>query len=195
MSKKSIVLVVAILSLSLLVAGGTYAYWKWSSNTNKNVVFNTASGIQQYVVYDEGYSSFVGNFQPTATFCEGIHTTISFYKTNEITNTPLEATINMNVNSIGANTKASNDVYWVITSGDGTSCTGNLSSALAHGTFNGRNNGDVITLLPNIEVSTSIKKYTVWIWIDQGGSNLSLLSGEKIDTNIWTQIDMVGDTE
>lgn len=188
--KRDIVLFVSIFMVLLLISGGTYAYWEWQSNTNKSVVFNTSHGIEDYVIYDEGNSYFVGNFEPSANYCGGMSNTISFSKKSEIASEKLIATINMNVNSIESNTRNSNAVYWVITSGNSSSCTGNLSDALHYGTFNGKANGAVIPLETDVEITTSTKTFTVWVWINEKGSNLSLLSGETIDVNVWTQIDM-----
>ena len=56
--------------IALLVSSATYAYWKWTSNVNKNVVFTTMKGLEEYIVYNAGDSHFVGNFQPKNTFCE-----------------------------------------------------------------------------------------------------------------------------
>ena len=190
--KLSVVLIV----LMVLISGGSYAYWTWNSDTNKNVVFGT-TGIDGYIVYDEGESHFVGNFQPYDTFCESVNTTVSVYKTSEAASIDLRASIYMDVNVIGDNIAASNDVHWVITEGDSTvTCADGLTSGsvINSGTFNGRAAGDVITLASNLEVTLEEKQYTVWIWIDSNGENLSALSGETVDTNVWTQIDMIDGT-
>lgn len=190
MKKQSIILFVVLFLIGLMISAGTYAYWVWTSNVDKNVVFTTA-GMENYVVYNEGESYFVGNFQPSPTYCSGISNTISFYKTSEAIDVNLVATIYMDVNSIGDNIAASDDVYWVIVSGDNTVCPGSLDDALGYGTFNGVSDGDVLTLTNDIEVIETEQKFTVWIWIDESGTDLSLLSGESVDTNIWTQIDML----
>ena len=191
MKKRDLILFSVIFSILLLI-GGTYARWMWSSTNNKSIVFNTSKEIAEYIVYNEGFSHFVGDFQPASTYCDSISSTISFYKTTgDAEKATLKATIYMDVNFIEENISNSSDVYWVITSGDATACTGFLDNALNSGTFTGKVDGDVITLLDNVEITTSEQEFTVWIWIDEGGSNLSLLSGETVDTNIWTQVDMV----
>ena len=189
MNKKYTLLFVAIFCVGLLCAGGTYAYWSWNSNTNKTVGFNTVAGVEQFIVYNSGYSHFIGDFKPATNYCGGASNTISFKKNTN--NVDLVATINMQVNEIEANTKASNSVYWVVTSGTTTDCTGVLSDALGYGTFTNKGNGSIISMVDNITVTTTEQTYTVWIWINSSGSNLSSLSGETINTNIWTQFDMV----
>jgi len=191
-NKEYTMLFIVVFCIGLLCAGGTYAYWTWTSNVNKNVVFNTSKEIAQYVIYDEGDSYFIGDFQPASNYCGGISNTISFYKsTGDAELVDLMATIYMDVNAIENNIAASDDVYWVITSGNAASCTGNLSDAVNYGTFKGKSDGSVITMLENLTVTTTAQQFTTWIWIDEDGSNLSALSGETVDTNIWTQIDML----
>jgi len=193
--KKSLVILSAVFFVLLFVAGGTLAYWIWKPEANKNVVFTT-SGIDDYIVYDEGDSHFVGNFQPADSFCDSISTTISLYKTGEASGIDLRASIFMDINSIGTNIAASNDVHWVITEGNSTvTCDEGLTSGsvINSGTFNGKAASDIITLASDLVVTLEEKQYTVWIWIDATGDNLASLSGETVDTNVWSQIDIVGD--
>ena len=185
--KNSIILIIAVLFLGLLVSGGTYAYWTWNSNVNKNIVFNTAKNLQEYIVYDEGNSSFTGNLEVSNSFNQGIHSTISIRKTAEAANVDLVASIMMDINSIGTNMKQSSALKWVVTSGDST----NVGSVLAQGNFIGTNNGDTLTLCPSIEVTTTEKKFTIWIWLDGSENPSDLLSGETLDTVVWTQIDQL----
>ena len=195
--KQRIILIVGIIFAVLLVAGGSYAFWMWSSNVNKNVAFNTAN-LEKYIVYDEGDAKFIGNFQPTTTFCESAHNTISFYKKVELQDMNVSASIKMQVNSIGENTSLSSDVYWVVTTGgNNIDCSGGLESSnvLAYGNFVGVTNGQELELYDDIEVMLTEQAYTVWIWIDSNGTNLSDLSGETIDTNIWTNFELLGAKE
>lgn len=191
MKKKNVILAIVIFLILILIVAGTYSYWRWSSGANKNIVFTTA-GIDDYVVYDEGDSHFIGNFQAYATFCESASATISIYKKPIAEDVNLMATVYMNINSIGNNISASSDVNWLITEGDSSiTCSGGTSSSIiGSGSFNGKSTGDVITLASDIEVTLEEKKYTIWIWVDSAGGSLSSLVGEVIDTNIWTQIDI-----
>ena len=194
--KQRIILIVGIIFAVLLVAGGSYAFWMWTSKINKNVVFNTAN-FEKYIVYNEGDAKFIGNFQPMSTFCESAHNTVSFYKESDLEDVNVSATIRMQVNSLGANIALSNDVYWVVTSGaSDITCTEGLfsDSVVASGTFNGVTNGQILELYSNIEVTLTEQLYTVWVWIDSNGTNLSDLSGETVDTNIWTDFEMAANT-
>lgn len=193
MGRRYTLFFITIFCVGMLITGGTYAYWTWTSSPNKNVVFNVSPGVENYIVYDEGDSYFIGDFKPSANYCDGLNNTISFKKTSNDVN--LVATINLQVNAIENNIKNSDYVYWVVTSGDNSVCSGNLNDALAYGKFKGESNGSVINMLDNIEVTINNQEFTTWIWIDSSGSNLSSLSGQTLDTNIWTQIDMLDVSE
>ena len=61
MKKNKIILYsIVIFLVGLIITGGSYAFWSWTSDTNKNIVFNTAQNLKNYIVYDEGESSFTG---------------------------------------------------------------------------------------------------------------------------------------
>ena len=193
-TKTNIMLLTISLCISVaLLAAGTYAAWIWRSPVNKDVVFNTSKAIQEYIVYEESESKFIGNFQPTNSFCEGQYLTLSFSKTEEVANVPLTATMYMDVNSIGPNMETSSNVYWIITEGNASiTCKYGLNSSgiVNYGNFLYADITKSITLAKDIPIETIKKTYTVWIWIDASGDNSSL-SGETIDVNVWTQIDML----
>ena len=141
--------------------GGTFAYWNWQSDVSKNVVFRTAKGMENYIVYDEGTSHFVGNFQPSSDHCGGISSTIAFLKTAEASDINLVATINMDVNSIGENIRNSDYVKWAITSGNSDSCS---STVLNSGTFKNVEDNTKITLQTDISLD---------IFTDEQGNAIS----------------------
>ena len=143
MKNKKIYLVIAIVLIGLLISGGSYAYWSWISNENKTVVFNTSKNIQEYIVYDEGESKFVGDFKVGNSYLDGVHTTVSIHKTSEAANIILYASINMRIKEIGANLANSEGLKWVITSGDSTSG----GEVLASGDFYGSKSNDEFIIL------------------------------------------------
>lgn len=187
--KKTVILIIIVLFMGLLVSGGTYAYWSWTSNNHKNIVFNTAKELKDYIVYNEGNSSFIGNLEVSNSFNQGIHSTISIKKKNDsdIANVDLVASIMMDINSIGTNMKQSSALRWLVTSGDSI----NGGDLLALGNFIGTNSGDTLTLYPSIEVTTTEKEFTIWIWLDASQNPDELLTGESLDTVVWTQVDQL----
>ena len=190
-TKKRILALITILLVSLIIVGSSAAYFIWNSNVNKNVIFNTVGNLKKYIVYDEGESKFVGDLQVSNSYNQGIHSTISIYKTQEAASINLLATIHMDINQIGENMKKSSALKWAVTKGTSS----NVIEVLAEGNFVGSNNGDTLTLVPNIEVTTTETFYTVWIWLDAAENPSDLLSGETLDTNVWTEINQVEGTE
>ncbi|MBR7042115.1 MAG: hypothetical protein IKI04_01295, partial [Bacilli bacterium] len=182
--KQSIIIIAIVLLVGLIITGSSYAFWMWSSNTSKNVIFNTSSDLKKYIVYDEGNSKFTGNFEATNSYNQGMHSTISIYKKAEAANTDLFATIHMNINEIGTNMRQSQALKWIVTSGT----SANIGSVLASGNFVGVNNGDNLDLVTNLEVTTTETFYTIWIWLDASLNPSNLLTGETLDTNVWTEI-------
>ena len=185
-NKKIIYLTIGLLVIVLLISLGTFAYWNWMSGENKNVVFNTSKALKDYITYNDGESKFVGDFQVSDSYLDGVHTTISMKK-DKAANVSLMATINMDINAIGETMKVSPALKWVVTSGDST----NVGDVLSSGNFIGSNAGDTMVLLPNIEVLTTEQKFTIWIWIDSSENPSADLTGETLDTVVWTQIDQV----
>ncbi len=185
-NKRKKYLIIALSIVAIFIFAGTYAYWNWTSSENKNVVFNTSKDLKDYITYNDGESKFVGDFQVSDSYLDGVHTTISMKKDGAV-NVSLMATINMDINAIGETMKVSPALKWVVTSGDST----NVGDVLSSGNFIGSNAGDTMVLLPNIEVLTTEQKFTIWIWIDSSENPSADLTGETLDTVVWTQIDQV----
>ena len=186
--KKIVLLTIVVFLVGIIATAGNYAFWSWTSTVNKNVVFNTAGNLRNYVVYNEGESQFSGELNPGNTYTTGIHSTISIYKTTDVS---LLATIHMDVNRIGEAMKKSPALKWVVTEGTST----NVGNILAQGNFVGVNGGDTLTLVPDINVTTTEKFYTIWIWLDSSLNPSSDLSGETLDTNVWTEINQAEGAE
>ncbi len=186
MEKKRIaILTIVIFLVGIIITAGSYAFWSWSSTQNKNIVFNTSNNLKNYVVYNEGESQFAGELNVSNSYLTGgIHSTISIYKTTDIS---LLATIHMDVKTIGNEMKKSKALKWLVTEGTAS----NVGSALAQGNFIGTNAGDTLTLVPDIPVTTTETFYTIWIWIDSSENPSSNLSGEAFDSNVWTEINQV----
>lgn len=181
---KKILLVIVLLIIALV--GGTYAFWTWTSPENKNVVFNTSNGLKEFIVYDEGDSKFVGDFQVADSYTGGVHTTVSISKTASASNVDFYATIYMDINEIGTNLRSTPGLKWTVTKGDSTSTT-----VVSSGDFVGNSAGDTLTLYNDIEVTTATQKFTIWLWIDSSLNPSDELSGETIDSSVWTQVNQV----
>ena len=184
---KQVLVVVTIFMVGLMLIGGSYAYWTWTSNTNKNVVFNVASNLKKYIKYDSGNSKFVGEFQVGSDYTDGVHSTISLYKTSEANKANVLANINLDINDIGSNMASSTGIKWTVT--EGTSS--NVVRVIASGSFNSKSAGDTVYMVSNLEVTTTETFYTIWIWADESIINSNSLLGETIDTTIWTEVNQL----
>jgi len=184
---KQIKLILGVLLLGILTVAGSFAFWTWTSSENKTVLFNTSGDLAEYIEYDEGESKFIGDLAVSDSYLDGAHTTISIKKTQEATNVDLFATINMKINEIGTNMSKSRAVKWTITRGNST----NPGVVLNEGNFLGASKDESLELYSNIEVTTSIQEFTIWLWIDEGENPSEKLSGETLDTVIWTQVDQI----
>ena len=134
--KQSIIITISVLLFGLFLAGGTFAFWSWRSNSNTNITFNTANELKDYIQYDEGESQFAGSLQASDSYLTGsIHSTITINKKAEAANVDLVAAIMMDINAIGNNMKSSKALKWVVTNGNAT----NPGSMIAQGNFIGTN--------------------------------------------------------
>ena len=189
-NNKYILFIISIALLILIFIGVSYSRWLWNSPTNESMRLNTSKPLKDYIVYDEGNSKFIGDLKASTTFQDGIYTTISIKKTLEAQKLPLSATINLNINSIGQKFKTLPGLKWVVTEGESTELN---PTVLREGNFIGTNAGDVVKLYNDIEVLTTEKKYTIWLWIDKSENTYNELTGEVIDTTVWTQIDQMAE--
>ena len=177
MSKTKIIILIC--TVLLLLIGGSYAYWEWNSD-NKNLIFNTSEDLEEYVVYDEGESTFVGGVTASDDYTSGIHSTISIKKTSDVEDVTLLATINMDIKSIGSSMINSSALKWVVTNSD--------NEILNSGNFIGVTENDTLKLLSLVEITQIEEKYTIWIWLDKSENPSSNLTMETLDTVVWTEI-------
>ena len=189
--RKGLLLAFVTIIVGLFITAGSYAFWSWTSGTNKSVSFNIAKALRNYIVYDEGDSQFSGEFKVGNTYTSGIHSTISISKTAEAANIDLMAIIHMDINQIGENMKNSPALKWQVTLGNSS----NPGTTLAKGNFVGTKNGDTLDLVNNIEVTTTPTEYTIWIWLDANENPSDALTGETLDTNVWTEINQLEGVE
>ena len=193
-NRNQIILSIAVLFLGIFVTVGSYAYWTFSSSTNKTIVFNTAADISEYINYDSGESKFIGDFQVSNDYCQGMHTTISISKDDAAASYTLMGTVLMDINQIGEYMKQSSAVKWTITQGNANSAgstTCPSGSILNSGNFYGTNANDTITLYTPFEVTTTEKQFTVWLWIDSNEVVNPNLTGETLDVEVYTQVDQI----
>ncbi len=171
---KIIISVIAVLLIAAIVAGGTYAYWSWTSNTAQrtNVGFTVDAPNMSASIEGNGTST-VSSLAPTT--CT--NSTYAMKKTVAITYTnatsvAAKLTANLKVTDVtaGVSTPSSTELgklnYALTTSS--TSCaagTGNLT-----GTFAGKltAGSTVLTLDLDVPANTAEKTvtYYLYVWLD-----------------------------
>jgi len=189
--KKNIVVALSIIFSVLMVTLGTYSYVKWSSieqNTAINYVVD--ADLEKYIEYNPGNSQFAGDFKMVYNYDEGLKSTVAINKTTEGETVDLTATLKMTVNEIGTNMSKYEGIRWTVTSKDcNNDGSSNTEQICSEGNFLGADNGDVLILYSNIELTTTAKEFTVWLWADASKNLINSMIHEKIDTEIWMEIE------
>lgn len=184
MQKNNKIFILLLFIVLLAVIGITYSVYKWSGgDANKTDVTVNLNGYDKYIEYSHTESTLNESLEPTSTFTEGEHVTISINKTTEATNIPLYAHIYLDINEIGTNQKLDEGIKWVLTSGDETS-----TIVLNSGTF--KDASTTITLKNNIVLTTSAQKFTIWLYLNEEDITHDDITGETLDTTI--RVDVTG---
>jgi len=189
--KKNVALGISIICSVFLVVLGTYSYIRWSGvNQNTAINFVVEAGLQEYIEYDPGNSQFAGDFKVVSSYDQGIYSTVTVNKKALGAHVNLIATLKMTVNEIGVNMSKYEGIKWTVTSKDcDNSGSSGTEEICASGNFLGVSGGDELILMTNIELTTVPKEYTVWLWADRRESPTSSMIHEKIDTEIWMEIE------
>lgn len=207
---KIIISVIAVLLIAAIVAGGTYAYWSWTTNTAQRTYVNFI--IPNPVSDGKMSASIAGNGTTTVTSLAPTSCTNSTYamkKPVAITykntgNIPAKLTVNLKVKSVTAgvstpDSTALGKLNYALTTSS-TSCaagTGNIT-----GTFTGKltAGSTVLTLDLDIPANTAEKTvtYYLYVWLDStythqnvGGVNSDPMQNLKFELQwdgIMTQV-------
>ena len=152
MNKKKIIIIVSL--LIVLVIGVTYAWWNWQSSTNTNVTFNVEGAT---VTYSAGANISGIKLIPVSSKEKGVTDNTAAYK--EITassNKTMYLTLNMALTTFPSNL-ADKSLVWEIYKGN---------TKIGNGNFNGKSQGNAITLFENQEINSTESLYKLYIWID-----------------------------
>jgi len=157
---KFILSIVAVLLLILVIAGGTFAWWQWTSTTNTAVTFTIAGGKLTI----DGGGNITGQKLVPTDQCDhetyAIMRTVTLTATNE-TATSMTATVNLDISGVPAALKTANLKY---TFSETQSCTtgsptGTLSgSSVQLTTFN--------VPAGTLPTAPLTKTYYLYIWLD-----------------------------
>lgn len=178
-------LILGIIGALVILAGGTYAYYKWSSTTNIDVSI-TVNGS---VVTFNGNAALVGNdLIPVASKAEGLRKDI----TVKATKTGSTMSLFLDLTTMPAGLKDSTFKYELVKNSGSTVTTkksGNFGAYNASSNANGisyASSGTTkLTLLTDEPVATTEEKYSLYLWIDgESGDNSSAMQNQTFSFNL-----------
>ena len=175
--------IIGVFLLLLLMLGGTYAYYKWSSSDNMNVNVKIDGGT---VTFDGG-TNITSTIMPTATKEEGIKKDITVKASKE------GVTINlyMDLTTIPSELKEKSFEYEIYYNGTTLVKKGNFgvynSNTNTSGISYATSGVTTLTLFTGRDVSTSnTDKYTLYLWFNgKDYTNPNTMQSKKISFDLY----------
>ena len=175
--------IIGVILLLLLMIGGTYAYYKWSSSDNMNVNVKIDGGT---VTFDGG-TNITSTIMPTATKEEGIKKDITVKASKE------GATINlyMDLTTIPSELKEKSFEYEIYYNGTTLVKKGNFgvynSNTNTSGISYATSGVTTLTLFTGRDVSTSnTDKYTLYLWFNgKDYTNPNTMQSKKLSFDLY----------
>ncbi len=175
--------IIGVILLLLLMIGGTYAYYKWSSSDNMNVNVKIDGGT---VTFDGG-TNITSTIMPTATKEEGIKKDITVKASKE------GVTINlyMDLTTIPSELKEKSFEYEIYYNGTTLVKKGNFgvynSNTNTSGISYATSGVTTLTLFTGRDVSTSnTDKYTLYLWFNgKDYTNPNTMQSKKISFDLY----------
>ena len=175
--------IIGVILLLLLMIGGTYAYYKWSSSDNMNVNVKIDGGT---VTFDGG-TNITSTIMPTATKEEGIKKDITVKASKE------GVTINlyMDLTTIPSELKEKSFEYEIYYNGTTLVKKGNFgvynSNTNTSGISYATSGVTTLTLFTGRDVSTSnTDKYTLYLWFNgKDCTNPNTMQSKKLSFDLY----------
>ena len=175
--------IIGVILLLLLMIGGTYAYYKWSSSDNMNVNVKIDGGT---VTFDGG-TNITSTIMPTATKEEGIKKDITVKASKE------GVTINlyMDLTTIPSELKEKSFEYEIYYNGTTLVKKGNFgvynSNTNTSGISYATSGVTTLTLFTWRDVSTSnTDKYTLYLWFNgKDYTNPNTMQSKKLSFDLY----------
>lgn len=175
--------IIGVILLLLLMIGGTYAYYKWSSSDNMNVNVKIDGGT---VTFDGG-TNITSTIMPTATKEEGIKKDITVKASKE------GVTINlyMDLTTIPSELKEKSFEYEIYYNGTTLVKKGNFgvynSNTNTSGISYATSGVTTLTLFTGRDVSTSnTDKYTIYLWFNgKDYTNPNTMQSKKLSFDLY----------
>ena len=175
--------IIGVILFLLLMIGGTYAYYKWSSSDNMNVNVKIDGGT---VTFDGG-TNITSTIMPTATKEEGIKKDITVKASKE------GVTINlyMDLTTIPSELKEKSFEYEIYYNGTTLVKKGNFgvynSNTNTSGISYATSGVTTLTLFTGRDVSTSnTDKYTLYLWFNgKDYTNPNTMQSKKLSFDLY----------
>ena len=175
--------IIGVILLLLLMIGGTYAYYKWSSSDNMNVNVKIDGGT---VTFDGG-TNITSTIMPTATKEEGIKKDITVKASKE------GVTINlyMDLTTIPSELKEKSFEYEIYYNSSTLVKKGNFgvynSNTNTSGIAYATSGTTTLTLFTGRDVSTSnTDKYTLYLWFNgKDYTNPNTMQSKKLSFDLY----------
>ena len=157
-----------LLIVLILFIVGSYAFFSWGSNANNNtnVSFDVIADTV-YIEYDAGSDITGANLYPVDDKSNGISKTITV-KTDKVSSKPVTFNLYLDLTSVPT-ALLHNSFKWAIYTGNDLVSSGNLTDSTVSCNKNSAVNH--IVLFSNEKVTTTEKKYVLYLWIDGTGTD------------------------
>ena len=157
-----------LLIVLILFIVGSYAFFSWGSNANNNtnVSFDVIADTV-YIEYDAGSDITGANLYPVDDKSDGISKTITV-KTDKVSSKPVTFNLYLDLTSVPT-ALLHNSFKWAVYTGNDLVSSGNLANSTVSCNKNSAVNH--IVLFSNENVTTTEKKYVLYLWIDGTGTD------------------------
>ena len=175
--------IIGVVLLLLLMLGGTYAYYKWSSSDNMNVNVKIDGGT---VTFDGG-TNITSTIMPTATKEEGIKKDITVKASKE----GVAINLYMDLTTIPSELKEKSFEYEIYYNGTTLVKKGNFgvynSNTNTSGISYATSGVTTLTLFTGRDVSTSnTDKYTLYLWFNgKDYTNPNTMQSKKLSFDLY----------
>ena len=175
MKKSKIFMIFGIVVLVIAIVGSTLAYYVWNTSSDEETKIVTDIGAAT-VYFDGGSSIENANIRPVSDKSKGIVKTVGFKGSVS----GIIANLYLDIVSLDSDLKNSTFKFAFYNGStlvkEGNFSTDYLNSNTEECTENSTSH---ITLLTNLSLTTSIKSYTLYIWIDGTQDNPKEMMGKQ----------------
>ena len=171
-----------LLIVLILFIVGSYAFFSWGSNANSNtnVSFDVIAETV-YIEYDAGPDITGANLYPVDDKSDGISKTITVKTDKVVQSKPVTFNLYLDLTSVPT-ALLHNSFKWAVYTGNDLVSSGNLTDSTVSCNKNSAVNH--IVLFSNEKVTTTEKKYVLYLWIDGTDNNPDDMMNKSFEFNL-----------